>query len=651
MNIGLLETSLTSINGQPALADVQEAARFLRLLDADADDFEFRTFDDSEDKRGAFTRKMSGSLDDVAHELAGLNARGAGVFVVANAGGQTDAQIDRVRAVFVDTDGAPFDPIMACGLEPHIVVETSPGRWHFYWLVEGLPLGEFTSIQESAIRKFGTDKSVKNLSRVMRLPGFDHRKAEPHRVRIIHESGGLPYSAERVRTAFPPVAATCPAPKPGVEHVGALVHIEPTVVADLRSALAHLRADERADWIAVGAALRELGEVGRGLWVAWSQTSEAWRPEDARIWATLAHDRTGHVAVFARAQRAGWVNPRSEAATTSQKRDLGKASTSPLVWSAADLLLREFQPVQWGLKGLLPEGISILSGDPKIGKSWLVYQGAVAVATRSPLWPGRDPEEQGDVLLLALEDNDRRLRRRLDILLPHFSPASAKADRKGATFTRPDVSRLHYATEWPRAEAGVAHLTQWMRAHPGVRLVVIDTISAFRDPEPGRKSAYATDYAVGEMLKPLAREFNAAIVLVMHNRKQASDDALQMVSGTQGMTGGVDNVLVLKRERGTMDAGLYVDGRDIEEPQELAMRFRNGLWSSDGESVEKAQRSKERRRVLAVVAELGSEARVRAIGDALHPQKYGAVKKMLTMMVKSGELKNEDGVYVPTHIR
>ena len=72
------------------------------------------------------------------------------------------------------------------------------------------------------------------------------------------------------------------------------------------------------------------------------------------------------------------------------------------------------------------------------------------------------------------------------------------------------------------------------------------------------------------MLKPLTREFNCAIVLVMHNRKQASGDVMHKVSGTQGMTGSVDNVLVLERTRGDMDASLHVNGRDIEEEAELA---------------------------------------------------------------------------------
>ncbi|WP_449428317.1 AAA family ATPase [Rhodanobacter umsongensis] len=313
----------------------------------------------------------------------------------------------------------------------------------------------------------------------------------------------------------------------------------------------------------------------------------------------------------------------------------------PATMNAAELMKRQFLPVQWAVRGILPEGVSILSGDPKIGKSWLLYQACIAVAAGRALWAGREPEIQGDTLMLALEDNDRRLQRRLATLLPFF------ATMKSRQFIYPPVERLHLATEWPRAEDGVSFLQRWLREHPGCRLVVIDTVSAFRKKDIARnKGAYAADYEVGEMFKPLAREFSCAIVLVMHNRKQQSDDVLQMVSGTQGMTGGVDNVLVLRRERGKFDAGLYVDGRDIDEPQEIAMRFSDGYWSSDGQSVDEAKMSQERRRVLAVVAELGDTAKVKAIAAELEPKKYQSVKSLLSKMVKSGDLALMDGLYM-----
>lgn len=307
----------------------------------------------------------------------------------------------------------------------------------------------------------------------------------------------------------------------------------------------------------------------------------------------------------------------------------------PATTCAADLLGREFPPVTWALHDILPEGVSILSGDPKIGKSWLVLQACIAIATGTPLWPGRDPEQAGEALYLSLEDNERRLQRRISKLLPVAA--------EGRKLKTAPIGRLHLATEWPRAQAGVLRIAEWLRAHADARIVAVDTIGAFRDVDPGRKSAYAHDYALGELFKPLAREFRCAIVLVSHNRKQGDADPLAMVSGTQGLTGGVDNVVVLRRVRGALDAGLFVDGRDIENPTELALRFNDGRWSGVG-TVADAQRSRERKDVLDALEDLGGEAKAKPIAEALGI-KYGTARKRLHDMVRDGELRSVAGTY------
>lgn len=92
------------------------------------------------------------------------------------------------------------------------------------------------------------------------------------------------------------------------------VHVPANVVADLRSALAHLRSDDYQVWIAVGQALKELGDVGRGLWIEYGQGSDKWKPSDSMRWDGFKGNRTGYAAVFAKAQAAGWLNPRSKQA-------------------------------------------------------------------------------------------------------------------------------------------------------------------------------------------------------------------------------------------------------------------------------------------------------------------------------------------------
>lgn len=324
---------------------------------------------------------------------------------------------------------------------------------------------------------------------------------------------------------------------------------------------------------------------------------------------------------------AGCANVYQEPARATPK----PPAALPAVRNASDLMKLDFLPVQWAIRDIIPEGVTILSGDPKLGKSFMVYQMCIAVASGSILWGARLPERKGDALYLDLEGNDRRLKRRLEVLLPAFPNA--------------DLSRLHYATDWPRAEEGVQQIAAWLRQHPEARIVVIDTISAFRDPDPGRKSAYATDYAAGEMLKPLTREFNCAIVLVMHNRKQASGDVMHKVSGTQGMTGSVDNVLVLERTRGDMDASLHVNGRDIEDEAELAMRFENGLWRCVGDLAD-VRRSKERNSVMEALTQIRSGT-AREIHEAIgNDVKISALRMRLSRMVKAGEVICSGGIYM-----
>lgn len=205
-----------------AVPDLQQAERFLTLL-AEGEPVTFQTFDDTKQKRSNLARILHGTLAGHSDELLRLNSAGAGVFVTVNETnlrGREAADIVRVRALFADLDGVPLEPVMACELVPHIIVESSPGKWHAYWLVHGLDLELFTAIQKSIINKFNSDIKVHDLPRVMRLPGFFHKKDAPFMTRIVQENAVLPYSAEQILAEFPPASvATTTAPKLGDNDV------------------------------------------------------------------------------------------------------------------------------------------------------------------------------------------------------------------------------------------------------------------------------------------------------------------------------------------------------------------------------------------------------------------------------------------------
>jgi hypothetical protein len=170
------------------MIDKNVARDFLMLLDPDGS-FTFQTFDDrSSGASSGLARVLHGRFEDVCAELESLNDAGAGVFVMVNAGNgivkpgsrtcRTAANVVRVRANFVDLDGAPIGPILDATIPPDWLVESSPGRWHAYWTVYDCPISKFEAMQSALAAKFDGDRSVKDLPRVMRVPGFFHRKRE-----------------------------------------------------------------------------------------------------------------------------------------------------------------------------------------------------------------------------------------------------------------------------------------------------------------------------------------------------------------------------------------------------------------------------------------------------------------------------------------
>lgn len=351
--------------------DRHQPERFLTLLDEEADEFTFVTFNDDQTRKDpGLTRQLIGTFEQHTAELARLNQAGAGVFVTVNAtdgAGRKTENVTGVRAVFVDLDGAPLAPVLACEPEPHLIVETSPRRYHAYWLVDDGVLDEFPAVQTALAARFGGDAAVKDLPRVMRLPGFYHQKlkpaqgrtGEPFMARIVQESGAQRLPWATVREAFLPPAGVVPsAPQMSVPAPG---WIDNATYGELRSALASLRADDRDPWVRMGMALKDLGDVGRGLWIEWSQSSDKYDAADAnRVWESLKPERTGYQAVFAEAQRHGWRNPLSARAclaapSTSEPAARARREISRDAWPTPQPILAPLYEVPaFGSELLLP---------------------------------------------------------------------------------------------------------------------------------------------------------------------------------------------------------------------------------------------------------------------------------------------------------
>lgn len=174
-------------------------SHYYKFLSYFGEQHTFQTFCDKGQNRNLI-KQLHGTIKEHFHELAELNRQGAGIFFTVNETdlmGRSKKHIKKVRAVFIDLDGTPLPTKF--DLNPQLIVNTSPGKYHCYWLVKDMPLESFSLFQEALAFKFKADEKVKDQSRVMRVAGFFHHKKEPHPIKIIKYHENKPYTREEIR--------------------------------------------------------------------------------------------------------------------------------------------------------------------------------------------------------------------------------------------------------------------------------------------------------------------------------------------------------------------------------------------------------------------------------------------------------------------
>jgi hypothetical protein len=317
--------------------------------------------------------------------------------------------------------------------------------------------------------------------------------------------------------------------------------------------------------------------------------------------------------------------------TSDELRKLIEAATAPALpaykrgISAAALMDKHFEPVNYVIPGLLAEGAWLFGGKPKIGKSWMAYDLALAIASGRPVFDSI-PITQGDVLYLALEDSQRRLKSRL---------------LKKGVRNPPERLTLVEQGGWPDLDNGcIAELEAWADAVARPTLIIVDVLKMVRGATRANESLYDADYRALTGLAAFARLRGIAVLIVHHVRKMDSDDPLESLSGTNGLTGAADGVMVLKRDSGTGHCLLYVRGRDVEE-SEKAVRFKpdNGTWELLG-NAQDVGRTDERHAILETLRSHDNPLSVREISDILG-KNYEAVRKCLARMWANGEIEKK----------
>ena len=229
-----------------------------------------------------------------------------------------------------------------------------------------------------------------------------------------------------------------------------------------------------------------------------------------------------------------------------------------------------YAPLPFVVEDLLPQGLHLLAGAPKIGKSWLALWLCLCAAQGKPLW--NFATKPCEVLYLCLEDSFQRIQSRLFDLTEDAPPS------------------LHFAVMAEQLHSGlVEQIEQFLQEHPATGLVVIDTLQRIRTAG-NEVNPYASDYRDIGVLKTLADRHRIAILLIHHLRKLNDDDPMNMISGTTGLSGATDSNFVLrKNKRGENTATLYCTGRDIAY-RELSLEFNveNHVWNLLGDNCEQA---------------------------------------------------------------
>jgi len=241
----------------------------------------------------------------------------------------------------------------------------------------------------------------------------------------------------------------------------------------------------------------------------------------------------------------------------------------------ADLFTKEIPPIKWIVPDMVPEGLVILAGKPKSGKSFWALALALSVAFGGRFL-GQIPVEQGDVLFLGLEDSERRIRDRAHPMLMGDEPPIAMS-----TFV-----------EWPNADnGGIERIEQWLGRHTRARLIVIDVLGKFK---PARKGddIYADDYRSMAALKTLGDKHNVCILVLHHQSKSDRADPFEKISGTAAIGGAADAMLVIDRKKNGRETTLHLTGRDVEQ-EEFAMEWDANIrtWALLGKAEEVEQNS------------------------------------------------------------
>lgn len=223
------------------------------------------------------------------------------------------------------------------------------------------------------------------------------------------------------------------------------------------------------------------------------------------------------------------------------------------------------------IQNMISVGLAALAGAPKHGKSWLALGMGIAVATGSDfLGMGT---RMGDVLYMDLESRQYRVQDRLQQLMPGNFP-----------------KRLWITHDAERIDVGLLdQLEQWCKEHPQTSLIIIDTLGRVKGGAKRGENAYESDTRIFGELQRFAQRHKLAVLVVHHLKKSGGrgDDAdpVERISGSMGLAGVCDTIMMLDGKRGEAESTLSITARDFDRA-EYVLKFEGGVWALQSTDME-----------------------------------------------------------------
>jgi hypothetical protein len=326
--------------------------------------------------------------------------------------------------------------------------------------------------------------------------------------------------------------------------------------------------------------------------------------------------------------------PQVEVPVIVPKRDGPRPVSEIVPYRMSELQNRETEATRVIVPGLLPEGLSMLVGPIKFGKSYWALDVAIAVAEGGIAF-GELPVDDGDVLYLALEDTPESLKERMQGMM-----------LAGETWPE-RLEVVDMSHRLPKADAGgVEFLTVWLGQHPEARLVIVDVFQRFRSKGKGGKgNAYAEDYDELEPLQVLAGTHRVCILLLHHfNKSIQQEDWVDRISGTSGMGGSCDTVLGLSGSRDggeVREAVLKIVSRKLKAHDDYAMQGREGHWYITGDAAKVAVR-RERKDLVDLLKKIGHPASPEEVAAATGSTRPAAYRRLYRAAL-DGDIRSHGG--------